>query len=156
MHLIDREITNQSEIRALLGAGRFATIAMARDNEPYIVTLSYGYDAEANALYFHTSHAGLKLDFLATNPRVCATVVTDRGYLDGKCAHAYSSVIMTGTMGLVEDLDERKWGMRKLTEQLESNPPEVYARHKLNGDAVYKRVAVLKMQIEDITGKAGS
>lgn len=156
MHLPEREIQNPSEITSVLTAGRFATIAMARGNEPYLVTLSYGYDAEANALYFHSAHEGLKLEFLAANPHVCATVIIDRGYRDGMCSHSYSSVVMTGTMGLVDDPEARRHGMRKMTEQLESHPAKVYAKHKLDGDAVYKRMAVLKLQIETIRGKAGS
>jgi len=156
MHLIDREITNPAEIEAILGAGRFATVAMAHGDEPYLVTLSYGYDREGRALYFHSAHEGRKLELIAANPNVCATIIVDRGYLDGECAHAYSSVVMYGTMALVDDPEERRLGMRRMTEQLESKPGQVYAKHKLDGDAVYKRMAVLKLQIDSIRGKQGS
>lgn len=156
MHLIDREISDPAEIEAILGAGRFATIAMARGDEPYLVTLSYGYDHDTRTLYFHSAHEGLKLEFLEANPNVCATVIVDRGYLHGECAHAYSSVVMYGTMGLVDGADERRLGMRRMTEQLESKPAQVYAKHKLDGDAVYKRMVVLKLAIDSVRGKSGS
>lgn len=156
MHLPEREITQPAEIEAILSAGRYTTIAMARGDEPYLVTLSYGYDAETKTLYFHSAHEGLKLEFLSANPRVCATVIVDRGYLDGKCAHAYSSVVMYGTMGLVEDAEECRHGMKCMTRQLESDPEAVYAKHQLDGDTVYKRMAVLKLGIESVRGKSGS
>jgi uncharacterized protein len=53
----DRQITDKDELSEILTQGKYAIISMCRDNEPYIVTLSYGYDKAKNALYFHT---GLK------------------------------------------------------------------------------------------------
>ncbi|MBI5230822.1 MAG: pyridoxamine 5'-phosphate oxidase family protein [Coriobacteriales bacterium] len=156
MHLVDRQITNHAELEAIIGAGRFATLAMARNEEPYAVTLSYGYDRENRRLYFHSAHEGLKLEFIAKNPRVCATIVIDRGYLDGQCAHAYSSVVMHGDLVLVDDPDEMRHGMRTMCRQLESNPYEVYARHRLDDDETYKRMAVLRLQIHEMTAKQGS
>ena len=56
----DREIKDKSEIAGILNNGKFCTISMCRDNEPYIVTLSYGYDLDNDALYFHCSDKVLK------------------------------------------------------------------------------------------------
>lgn len=156
MHLVDRQITNPAEIDAVIGVGRFATIAMARDNEPYAVTLSYGYDRENRRLYFHSARQGLKLEFIAKNPRVCAAIVIDRGYLDGQCAHAFSSVVLRGDLVLVDDRDERRQGMRTMCRQLESNPYEAYARNRLDDDETYERMAVLRLQIHEVSAKQGS
>ena len=60
----NRELTEPSEIIAILENGKYAVIAMCCDNEPYVVTLSYGFDSRKNALYFHCSPKGLKLDFI--------------------------------------------------------------------------------------------
>jgi uncharacterized protein len=83
----NRELTHESDIIAILKKGRFAVISMCRNNEPYIVTLSYGYDVEKNSLYFHCVQKGLKLDFLSSNRKVCATVIEDGGYIMGECGH---------------------------------------------------------------------
>ena len=152
----DREITDTATIGTLLASGRWVTIAMARDGEPYLVTMSYGYDASGRALYFHSAHEGQKADWLAANPRVCATVVDDRGYRDGRCEHEYASVVLRGTMGFVGDPEERRHGMRVLTGQLESDPEAVFAKHRLDGDKVYERMAVLRLTIEEITAKQGT
>ena len=64
MHLYDREIKDNHEIQNILLQGKYAVVALCRDNEPYLVTLNYGYDREKEAMYFHSALAGLKLDFL--------------------------------------------------------------------------------------------
>ena len=87
-HMINRpnrELTEESDINAILKNGKFVVISMCRDNEPYIVTLSYGYDIENNSLYFHVARQGLKLDFLKSNKVVCATVIEDGGYIMDEC-----------------------------------------------------------------------
>ncbi|MGC9521659.1 MAG: pyridoxamine 5'-phosphate oxidase family protein [Anaerolineae bacterium] len=96
MHKSEREITDPEIIEAVLRQGKYATLALARDGEPYAVTLNYGYDPASRALYFHTATEGLKLRFIEENPAVCGTVVEDRGYVQGKCAHAYRSVVFWG------------------------------------------------------------
>ena len=50
MHKQEAEITNPAAIEAVLRAGRFATLALCRDGEPYVVTMNYGFEpADAGA-----------------------------------------------------------------------------------------------------------
>ncbi len=154
MQKAEREITDASEIRAILSQGKFATIALCRGEEAYVVSLSCGYDEARRALYFHSAREGLKLEFLRDNPRVCATIIEDRGYVPGKCSHAYRSVVLRGRMGLVEDLDEKKHGFDVLLRQLEPEAESVRKR-SLPDDAAYRGVAVLRLDIEDVRAKAG-
>jgi hypothetical protein len=60
----NREITSAETINAILMKGKFVILSLCRNNEPYIVTLSYGYDLEKNAIYLHTAKKGLKLEFI--------------------------------------------------------------------------------------------
>jgi nitroimidazol reductase NimA-like FMN-containing flavoprotein (pyridoxamine 5'-phosphate oxidase superfamily) len=86
-HLInrpDREITDEEEILRILKNGKYATLSLCKNNEPYIVTLSYGYEEQSNSLYFHCAKKGLKLVFIKNNPRVCATIIEDGGYFHPK------------------------------------------------------------------------
>lgn len=152
----DREVTDPAAIESILRRGRYVTIAMCHDGEPYVVTLSYGHDAEAGALYFHLAPAGRKLDAIAGDPRVCATVIVDGGYEQGACKHHYESVVITGTMRLVDDPEERRHGMRVLTAHLEEDPASVWERNRLDGDKVYQRMSVARLDIAEITAKAGS
>lgn len=151
----EREITDPAAIDRVLLEGKFATIAMCRGDEPYVVTLSHGYDPGRKALYFHSALEGLKIEILRANPRVCATVILDRGYLTGKCSHAYDSVVLTGRLGLVESLEEKKHGMNVMLERLEKDPDEV-RRRVLKDESRYRTTSILRLDIESIRGKSGS
>lgn len=154
MHLQAREITDGPELEAILGNGKYAVIAMCRDNEPYIVTLSCGYDRENSALYFHSAATGLKLEIVRSNPRVCATVIEDNGYQDGQCAHSYRSVVLYGELSFVTDTAEREHGMRCMLSQLEQNP-DALADQYLQSKKFLYGTTVLKLDIYAKWGKSG-
>ena len=40
----DRQINDETELSEIICRGKFAVLALCRNDEPYIVTLSYGYD----------------------------------------------------------------------------------------------------------------
>jgi nitroimidazol reductase NimA-like FMN-containing flavoprotein (pyridoxamine 5'-phosphate oxidase superfamily) len=151
----DREITDPRELREILSLGKYATIALCREGEPYLVTLSCGYDWERQALYFHCAAEGQKIDFIRANPAACATVIRDGGYVMGECAHQYASVIIRGTMSVVEDLEEKKHGLEVLLCHLEDNPDPVRERNFKDGQG-YHLVTVLRLDIQEMTGKKGS
>lgn len=179
MHKQELELTDPAEIESILLKGKFATIALSKDDQPYVVTLNYGYDrsgkahkfskgggpSEPNrspeegvghqALYFHSALEGLKLDYLAANPKACATVIEDLGYQLDKCTHAYRSVVLWGRMSVVEELDEKKHGMEVMFDHLEENPDPIRERN-FPDDSGYDRVAILRFDIERMTGKEGS
>ena len=150
----DRELTEKSAIQQILLQGKYAVISMCRDNEPYVLSLSYGYDAEEDCLYFHSAKEGLKMDFLRANSRVCATVINDKGYVHGECAHAYASVVFWGEMHVLEDMDEKSQGMRVLLQHLEDNPAQNEER-LTQSEAAFAKMAILKLQIDQIHAKAG-
>lgn len=150
----NRELTNKSDIGRILSEGKFAVISMCRDNEPYIVTLSYGYDSEKEILYFHCAKKGLKLDFLNCNNSVCATVIKDKGYVTGECEHEYESVVFWGDMQPVNDLQEKKHGMSILLNHLETDD-KVKKEAMLKSDDFYPKMEILKLKIKQIHGKAG-
>jgi uncharacterized protein len=155
MKKFEREIIDKEELLNVLRNGKYAVISMCRSNEPYIVTLSYGYDEGGNSLYFHSAKTGLKVDFVKENSKVCATVIVDGGYLPGECEHKYASVVFWGNMYVVEDLEEKKHALVTMIEHLEEVPEPVKAR-LLQNDGVYEGVGILRLDIGEITGKKGS
>lgn len=150
----DRELTDPQEILEILQNGKFATISMCRNNEPYIVTLSYGYDATENAIYFHCAPQGLKIDFLAANSKVCATIIEDGGYVETMCEHNFRSVVFWGNMHRVNDPEQKKYGMGVLLRHLE--PDNTVVAEKLaKSESHYSRMELLRLEITEIHGKAG-
>lgn len=149
----EREITDKNTIIEILKNGKFATISMCRANEPYIVTLSYGFDLEQDSLYFHSAKEGLKLEFLRENPNVCGTVVDDLGYIMNDCSHKYRSIVFCGKMAIVEDLEEKKYGFNIILNHLENNPGKVKKKF-LKNEQAYDDICIIRLNIIEMTGKA--
>lgn len=156
-HLLNRpnrEIASDDEVRGIFRNGKFAVISMCRNNEPYIVTLSYGYDEANNALYFHCSTKGLKLDFIKANPKVCATIIEDGGYVANECGHNYKTAVFTGNISVVANFEEKKHGMVVLLNHLENNPDVISEKFRKT-EGMYDKMEILKLEIVDVHAKAG-
>ena len=153
----DLEITDAEQIERILHDAKYATVALADGAQPYLVTLSCGYDAAKHGLCFHVAPKGRKLDIIAVNPLACATVVADEGYLEGECAHPYHSVVLFGRMRLLEDAGEVRAAMRILMGQLESAQAEaaLWERHDLDSDDALIRFRMLVFEIDDLKAKSG-
>jgi len=152
MHKKDREIKDKEVFIEILKEGKYTTIAMCRNNEPYVVTINYGLDESKQTLYFHCAKKGLKTDFIKANPQVCATVIEDKGYKMNECEHGYRTVVFWGKMSVIEDLEEKKHGMDVLLHHLEDNPDPLKKR-LLKDDDAYRKVGMLKLEIQEMAGK---
>ncbi len=60
---------NKSHVNSVLNNALFCSISMANKNEPYVVTVNFGFDDKY--LYFHSQQTGKKVDMIAANPNVC-------------------------------------------------------------------------------------
>jgi len=149
----DREITTKNRIEKILKNGKYVTISMCKMGEPYIITLSYGFDDELNALYFHSANLGLKLDILKENPNVCGTIIEDLGYDLGSCSHKYRSIVFWGKMVIIKDLEEKKHGFDILLNHLEENPSKMKKKFFKN-EKSYIDTCVMRLDIKKVTGKA--
>lgn len=154
---VDREITDPAELDRIISSARYATVALAVADEPYVVTLSCGYDAGGKRLCFHVAPEGRKLDMIAANPRACVTVVEDLGYKVGECAHPFRSVVMDGVMRVLEDPADVRAAMRTLIAQLESvaGTETVFQRNNLDTDEGLARFRMLVFEIDRMVGKEG-
>jgi nitroimidazol reductase NimA-like FMN-containing flavoprotein (pyridoxamine 5'-phosphate oxidase superfamily) len=99
------------------------------DNEPYLVSLSHGYDEAKNCLYFHCAPKGKKLVFAQANNSVWGQVVLDFGVTD-ECDYAYTSVHFCGKLFLVKDLVEKQHAMEVLVRQVSLKPEEKLSKIK--------------------------
>jgi hypothetical protein len=117
----DREIQDRLAMLDVIRNGKYAVIALCKDSEPYLVTMSYGFDQTTETFYFHGANKGRKIDFLKTNPEACLTVIEDKGYQFGHCTHAFRSVVVRGKMLLVDEPAERITAIRLMIDQLETD-----------------------------------
>ncbi len=147
----EKEISKKEELIGILKNGKYTIISLCKDNEPYIITLSYGYDAAKHALYFHCAKEGQKIDFIKANPYVCGTIIEDNGYADG-CGQAFRSVVFRGRMEIVETLEEKKKGLEILINHLEIDPNPTKIKF-LKKENTYETLGMLRLDITDISGK---
>ncbi|MFX1523625.1 MAG: pyridoxamine 5'-phosphate oxidase family protein [Promethearchaeota archaeon] len=147
----EKEIRDKGEIFNIIKSGKYTSISLSKENEPYIITLSYGFDSNKNALYFHCAAEGQKIDFVKSNPYVCGTIIEDNGYKDG-CGQAFRSIVYRGTISIVKDIEEKKHGFDILIDHLEKNPEEV-KKNLLKSEEVYIKPAILRLDISEMTCK---
>lgn len=149
---IRNEILDEAEKTALLASGDHVSIALCDGDTPYIVTMSYGFDAEHNRLYFHCANKGDKLDYIRKNANACATIIKDNGYLATRCDHDYQSLVIRGSIRIVDDLQEKKHGLQVLLNHLEKDPQPIFERN-IKSDRSYDAVTILRFDMVSIIGK---
>ena len=144
----DRQIENESEIRAILASANVCRLAMCDGDRPYVVPMNYGVDGDR--LYLHCASEGTKLDLIRANPNVCFEVDIDAEVIAGEAACdwtlRYRSVVGHGQAHIVGDLLEKAQGLSVLMRQFSSKSFE-FPVDALRG------VTVLRVDIESMTGK---
>jgi len=147
----EKEIKDLAEMKAILAGAKYVTVAMCRDDEPYLVTLSHGYDEKRNAIYFHCAREGKKIEVLSANNRVWGQAIMDRGYVDGHCDHLFATVQFHGRVSFVEDAAEKRHALAVMIRQLESDPGKVMG-HQVN-DASVAKVHIGRIDLDFLSGK---
>ena len=145
----DREITDPEMLRKVLKSTKYITIALCMDNEPYLVSLSHGYDKEKNCIFFHCASEGKKLVYAKSNNKVWGQVVQDYGVTD-ECDYAYTSVHFSGKLFIIEDIDEKKHGLEVMVRQLSPHPEAKLAKIKPEKLAT---TSMGRIDINSMTGK---
>ena len=147
----DLEITDVNILKKILKSTKYVTIALSRDNKPYLVSLSHGYNEKRNCIYFHCAGKGKKLDYLKSNNVVWGQALLDHGYFEGECDHLFASVHFFGKVTFIEELDEKHLAMECMVRQLDKNPetllPECLDSKKL------RKLTMGRIDIYYITGK---
>jgi hypothetical protein len=146
----DKEIKDHEEIKRILRSTKYVTIALSKDNQPYLVTLSHGYDEKRNCIYFHCAKEGKKIDYINANNRVWGQAFIDYGYVEGECNHLYSSVQFSGKVSFIEKSEEKVKAMQCMMRQLDKNPEPMIA--KLNAEKL-KDARIGRIDIDYTSGK---
>ena len=96
----------------ILSQGLVAHVGFIEDGLPYVIPLSYHYDArQRDTLYLHGSIRSRALQLMASGAPVCVTVTLTDGLVYSRKAinHSmnYRSVVLFGTPREVTDEDEK-------------------------------------------------
>jgi nitroimidazol reductase NimA-like FMN-containing flavoprotein (pyridoxamine 5'-phosphate oxidase superfamily) len=151
MRRTDREMQDREELMKVLRGGAHMTLALSKEDEPYLVTLNYSLDEARHCLYFHCASQGRKVEILRSNPRVWGQVLEDHGYMQGECDHSYATVQFSGRAEFVTDIDEKRRALELMIDRLDHSPDKV--RQESLHSADLKKVTVCRVSIETMTGK---
>ncbi len=92
--LLDQEtMLSDEEVDSFLGRHETAVLSLARDDEPYSIPISYGYDTEDRRFYLRlvSNPESEKPKFLASTPRARLVVYEEDDPI-------YHSVVAAGTL----------------------------------------------------------
>ena len=124
---------------------------MCENNIPYLVTLTHGYDSNKNAIYFHCSTEGKKIDILRKNNLVWGQALIDKGYVPGKCDHLYTMAQFMGNITFIEDIAEKRHALEIMIKQQEKIPEEVIKKQIT--ERSLKRINISRIDISYLSGK---
>lgn len=144
----DKEITDRDSIESIIRRSLVCRLAMARDNQPYVVPLCFGY--QDGTLYFHCAREGLKLDILRANEAVCFEFDIDQELVMGQeschCGMKYRSVIGFGRASLVDDIESKREACDAIMRQYSGKSGKY-------SDEALQKIMVIKVDIDSMTGK---
>lgn len=135
---------------AVLLRGTAGVLALVGDKAfPYAVPLSYVYDGAH--IYFHSACEGHKIDAIRRNPNVSFAVVDQDDIIPEKYTTAYRSVIVFGSIRILESDAEKRAAAHKLA--VKYAPDNTAQQHTAEIDGAWKRFCMLEMSIAHMTGK---
>jgi len=147
----EKAIENIDEIKNIIQTAQYITLAMCKNNHPYLVTLSHGYDQEKNEIYFHCASKGKKMDILSTNNTVWGQALIDMGYVQGACDHLYRTAQFKGKVSFIKDPKEKRHALTNMINKLDKNP-QVVIEKQLTEKSI-KRVTMGRIKIDYMSGK---
>jgi nitroimidazol reductase NimA-like FMN-containing flavoprotein (pyridoxamine 5'-phosphate oxidase superfamily) len=150
MRRTDREITDRERISEIIRGCLVCHVASAKDNLPYVVPMSFGYDGAA--LYLHTAPEGKKVDYFLANPRVCFQFernVELRRHARSACRWSFDfeSVIGYGTVSEVVDPAQKAYALGTIMHQYSGQTWLFKKAH-------FTKLRVWKITIDSMTGKS--
>ena len=149
----EREVTDMARIDEIISSCDCCRIALADGTSAYIVPLNFGYERiEGKGIfYFHGAKVGRKIDLIQKNGYAGFELDTNHILMrhEEACGHSfgYSSVVGSGKISLIDNMDEKKHAlslmMKQHTEQGNWQIP----------DKAVEAVGVMKLEVEEMCGK---
>ncbi len=112
MNKKDREVTDFEEITEIINSCDTLRLGINNGEYPYVVPLSFGFEAVDDQIVFYTHSAkkGLKLELIKKNPKVCVEIDGMNGYVETArgVTTDYRSFIGFGTAEIADYADTVK------------------------------------------------
>jgi nitroimidazol reductase NimA-like FMN-containing flavoprotein (pyridoxamine 5'-phosphate oxidase superfamily) len=152
----DDRSQDESWIKSFLARAEFGTLATARDDQPFLVTRNFAYDANAHAIYMHGAQKGRTHESARNSPRVCFSASEAGRLLPAKRAMnlgtEFGGVVVFGRLHLVNEVNEGRHGLQLLCDKYFPHL-EPGVDYETTTDVDLKVTAVLRIDIESWSGK---
>ena len=148
----DRQIEDVIDIETIISSSDVCRIAFADNNNPYIVTMNFGYTGgDHPSLYFHCATEGRKLEMIKKNNYVCFEMDTDHKIYTGEkgCdwGMKYSSVVGFGKISVLKNKETRIEGLNCIMAHYSDRKDFSY------DEKILETTTILKLDIQEMTGK---
>ena len=143
-------IHDRKEIDDILKQCKTCYVAMAVDDQPYVLPLNFAMDGDRVIL--HSAQSGRMWETIKKNPKICInwTLGEELAWQDEQVACSYrvksKSVIIEGTAEIIDDLEEKERIMKQFMTQYSNLP------FKFNIPAL-RNVGILIVPISKMTAK---
>ena len=152
MRRAEREVTDRGQLLEIISRCTCCRVAFSDPEGAYIVPLSFAFvPGQPDRFYFHGAKEGRKASLIAKRPKVgfeldCAYELV-AGQSGCKYSCRYQSIVGTGVIGEVQDLEEKKQALSALMRQYEPSRSFVFT------DEQAQAVAVYRLDVAAMTGK---
>lgn len=151
MRLKEKEIKELTILEEILREAPIGRLGVCTNGKPYVVPMNFAYSD--GSIFLHSHREGKKMQIISENPLVCFEV--DEGQIkeaEKPCSYGfiYQSVIVEGTIRVLEDPEEKLRGLKQISNKYATGKDEQLSRE---GMEIYKDLMVLKIEINQITGK---
>lgn len=152
----DRELTAPEDILRILDTARILHLGLHDGDYPYVVPMNYGYEMADGklTLYAHCAKEGHKLDCIKADPRVCVEIDCGEEQEPGDgvlpCSYGtyYACLIARGRAAVILDDEAAKVPGLKALMRCQTGKDFSFT------EAMCKRVAVLRIDVDTYTAKA--
>ena len=152
MRRAEREVTDRGQLLEIIGRCTCCRVAFSDPEGAYIVPLSFAFvPGQPDRFYFHGAKEGRKASLIAKRPKVGFELDFAYELVAGQsgCKYScrYQSIVGTGVIGEVQDLEEKKQALSALMRQYEPSRSFVFT------DEQAQAVAVYRLDVAAMTGK---
>ena len=149
----EKKIKKTEDIIHIINRQEYLILALCKNNQPYLVSLNYGFDHEKMCFYFHCAGEGKKIDFFRVNTTVYGQILEELKYKEGECSYAYRSVQFEGEVTFLENNIEKKHALNLMIEKIENPTLIQKTKEKHVIDSAVEKVFVGKITVNEFTGK---
>jgi nitroimidazol reductase NimA-like FMN-containing flavoprotein (pyridoxamine 5'-phosphate oxidase superfamily) len=145
-----KQLLPEAEAIAMLETCTSGVLAVHGDDDyPYAVPLSFAY--EGGRLFFHSATAGHKLDALERSEKASFCVIAADDIVPSKFTTHFRSVVVFGRARVVTEDAEKRHALLCIAAKYSPEYLDT-ADSEIDGD--WKRVCVMELVVEHMTGKA--